>query len=195
MLIYFISVIIQRKMFRFNYLLKILLCSSLVALEGNEEGWVALDSPVRKERALEIGESSSIWVLVAKQVGKERVRIRFPGDPEIFYSEMGEWKMEFAQEGATFSLEVLDSSIFNEGGSPLDDLFGLSNIESMSVIQDSNQIYHIEYAQGGRWIRQKWIQSADHWYRLESQMDTSDGSLHAFFTQSFELDFSYAETT
>lgn len=105
----------------------------------------------------------SIWVLFAKNLGKEKILVRFPNDPSYQYMSQEVLSISADREGETFQLIVQPAIL----AAPSEDLF---------------------YQSEGKWVREHFVQTADHLFHFKTLCNEPDSVHHKAFVSSFLIE-------
>ncbi|HSX10895.1 MAG TPA: hypothetical protein VLF94_04175 [Chlamydiales bacterium] len=139
------------------------LIASILAFSGvASDGWFPVEK-VRNGTKQEEEVDRSIWVLFAKNLGDERIQVRFPDDPAYKYSDAEVMEISSERDGETFQLTVQPA----EAGEAKGDL-----------------LYQIE----GKWVREHVVQTDHHFYRFKTISNGSDDAHHKAFVSSFLIE-------
>ena len=74
-------------------------------LDGVESGWFPVEKKGREEVFPE--QNPTLWVLFFKELGSEKIGVRFPTDPIYAHKEDGSFEARCEREGERFELIVL----------------------------------------------------------------------------------------
>jgi hypothetical protein len=138
------------------------LIGSLLAVGAPEGGWFPVEKVQEGVHESE-DDDRSIWVLFTKQLGEERIQVRFPDEPTYIYSESGGLEVSAERNGDVFSMTVLPAG---------------SGVLSPDLL----------YAEEGRWVREHFVESNGHFFRFKTVSNQADSTIFREFISSFSID-------
>jgi hypothetical protein len=172
-------------LFKLLFSLTALLASTPIM---DEEGWVSLPRPTNVAEAMGADERDpSIWVVFAKQLGTERLMVRFPDEPTYHYfGEQGEMEVISKAGGNEHRLQVL-SEVF-----PSSDLMCQRRLEQLGhppVVYKSMGKQRVDLIlwQEGAWLQERWIRADHHTFFLQTKSDVIERDAHKIFVKSFDF--------
>lgn len=136
--------------------------SSSLLSEG-EDGWFSVSKSTKSEDRAE-EDDSSIWVLFAKNLGAEKLLVRFPEAPEYRYTEGGDLEITAHQQGQIFQVIVR----------PLG--------------SEAPPVKELHYESEGKWIHEHFFQTEHHFFHLKSSSLGPSAEIHREFIFSFFIE-------
>ncbi len=156
-----------------------------VSAQPNFDGWVAIERSEKEVLPLSADERDpSIWVVFSKEIGSEKILVRFPVEPTYKY---------LTKDGS--EMELLAISGGNEHrvliGKPSKDLLGerKANLEGAIAVHEKvgTENAELTYWKDGFWFMERLIATKDHSYILQTKSETIDSDSHLAFAASFDL--------
>lgn len=163
---------------------------------GYKQGWVQVERPKKDYAEQNKEEDSSIWPVFAKQLGSERILLRFPEDPAYHYPGAGVEDFDSIVVGAS-----RDDWTFQMSAAPRipEDLSEL--IQRKIAILDSDEevlfihshqvesrVVDLLYRSKDQWVRERVLSAPEHLYVLRTSGPTLSDAKHHLFISSFDLE-------
>ena len=154
----------------FRVMFKTIFCSLYLLFSGfsSDEGWVKV---VREEKVMQelTEEDRSIWVVLAKVFGEERILVRFPESPQISLQNH-QFKAMVPWQGGELSLVVDQKEFPAEKRLKKEKTFFYRDPESSLLIQE------------------KVIETEGHIYKLSFKHHSESRAISKKFFHSFEVE-------
>lgn len=147
-------------------ILNYLIASAMLLVSLPDEGvdgWYSVEKKPKIEDLHE-EEDRTIWVLFSKDLGLERILVRFPELPKYTYLENGDLEIRCERGGELFQLTVSKN------------LLGAAEAQEL------------HYQHEGKWVHEQFVRSAHHFFHFKTVEISAETKIHVDLFSSFFIE-------
>lgn len=174
-------------LFKFMFSLSLLMSD---APKMDADGWVPVERPKQEAEMVGADERDpSIWVVFAKQIGSEKIILKFPDEPTYRYAHKNGEEMEVTASafGVEHKFQVVPQTYASSEEMLRQRVGQLEGYTVISQKWDENSAEWMGW-KDDFWVQEKIIRGEFRTFFLQTKSASIEANSHRAFVESFDLE-------